>query len=103
MQDFGEDNSENESDEERGESGEEVTSESEIEDEASNEEEWTSSGDSKSDDEDVEARAAAALKKLVPGNLEDLAKVFFCNFSPQLLRFSTSNNNGCEAAGVVMF
>ncbi|KAK1438053.1 hypothetical protein QVD17_03856 [Tagetes erecta] len=72
--DFGEDNSENESDEERGESGEEVTSESEIEDEASNEEEWTSSGDSRSDDEDVEARATAALKKLVPGNLEDLAK-----------------------------
>ncbi|KAI3713969.1 hypothetical protein L1987_72558 [Smallanthus sonchifolius] len=72
--DFGEDNSENESDEEHGESGEEVSSESEIEDEASNEEEWTSSGDSRSDDEDVEARAAAALKKLVPGNLEDFAK-----------------------------
>ncbi|KAD3641934.1 hypothetical protein E3N88_31158 [Mikania micrantha] len=72
--DFGEDNSENESDEEHGESGEEVTSESEIEDEASNEEEWTSSGDSRSDDEDAEARAAEALKKLVPGNLEDFAK-----------------------------
>ncbi|KAI7724692.1 hypothetical protein M8C21_004569, partial [Ambrosia artemisiifolia] len=65
--DFGEDNSENESDEE-------VTSESEVEDEASNEEEWTSSGDSRSDDEDVEARAEKALKKLVPGNLEDFAK-----------------------------
>ncbi|KAL8267195.1 hypothetical protein R6Q59_004539 [Mikania micrantha] len=73
--DFGEDNSENESDEEHGESGEEVTSESEIEDEASNEEEWTSSGDSRSDDEDAEARAAEALKKLVPGNLEDFAKL----------------------------
>nr|XP_043606121.1 uncharacterized protein LOC122578266 isoform X2 [Erigeron canadensis] len=72
--DFGEDNSENESDDEHGESGEEVTSESEIEDEASNEEDWTSSGESKSDDEDMEARATAALKKLVPGNLEDFAK-----------------------------
>ncbi|KAK9052624.1 hypothetical protein SSX86_029254 [Deinandra increscens subsp. villosa] len=72
--DFGEYNSENESDEEHGESGEEVSSESEVEDEASNEEEWTSSGESRSDDEDVEARAAEALKKLVPGNLEDLAK-----------------------------
>ncbi|KAL8201416.1 hypothetical protein R6Q57_012755 [Mikania cordata] len=84
--DFGEDNSENESDEEHGESGEEVTSESEIEDGVSNEEEWTSSGDSRSDDEDAEARAAEAyekdaearaaeaLKKLVPGNLEDFAK-----------------------------
>ncbi|KAF5754257.1 putative adenosinetriphosphatase [Helianthus annuus] len=72
--DFGEDNLENESDEEHGESGEEVTSESDVEDEASNEEEWTSSGDSRSDDEDVEARAEKALKKLVPGNLEDFAK-----------------------------
>ncbi|KAI7753292.1 hypothetical protein M8C21_028336, partial [Ambrosia artemisiifolia] len=73
--DFGEDNSENESDEEHGESGEEVTSESEIDDDdANNEEEWTSSADSKSDDEDVEARAAAALKKLLPGNLEEFAK-----------------------------
>ncbi|KAJ0740096.1 putative AAA+ ATPase domain, ATPase, AAA-type, core, AAA ATPase, AAA+ lid domain-containing protein [Helianthus annuus] len=68
--DFGEDNSENESDEEH----EEVTSESEVDDDASNEEEWTSSADSRSDDEDVEARAAAALKKLVPGNIEELAK-----------------------------
>ncbi|KAK9076290.1 hypothetical protein SSX86_004623 [Deinandra increscens subsp. villosa] len=72
--DFGEDNSENESDEEHGESGEEVTSESENDDDASNEEEWTSSGDSRSDDEGVEARAVEALKKLVPGNLEDIAK-----------------------------
>ncbi|KAI3501990.1 hypothetical protein L1887_30020 [Cichorium endivia] len=71
--DFGEDNSENESDDEHGE-GEEMTSESEIDDEASNEEEWTSSGEHGSDDEDVEARAAEALKKLVPGNLEDFAK-----------------------------
>ncbi|XP_071695591.1 uncharacterized protein [Rutidosis leptorrhynchoides] len=70
--DFGEDNSENESDDEHGES--EVTSESEIDDEASNEEDWTSSNENKSDDEDMEARATAALKKLVPGNLEDFAK-----------------------------
>ncbi|KAL8208163.1 hypothetical protein R6Q57_007575 [Mikania cordata] len=73
--DFGEDNSENESDEEHGESGEEITSESEIDDDdASNEEEWTSSVNSRSDDEDAEARAVEALKKLVPGNLEDIAK-----------------------------
>nr|GEU37864.1 uncharacterized AAA domain-containing protein C16E9.10c-like isoform X1 [Tanacetum cinerariifolium] len=69
--DFGEDN---ESDDEHEESGEDVTSESDIEDEASNEEEWTSSNESKSDDEDLEARATAALKKLVPGNLDDFAK-----------------------------
>ncbi|KAJ9549341.1 hypothetical protein OSB04_021884 [Centaurea solstitialis] len=68
--DFGEDNSENESDDE----GEEISSESEIEDEASNEEEWTSSGESRSDDEDIEARAEAALKKLVPGGIEELTK-----------------------------
>ncbi|KVH95812.1 AAA+ ATPase domain-containing protein [Cynara cardunculus var. scolymus] len=68
--DFGEDNSENESDDE----GEEVTSESEVEDEASNEEEWTSSGESRSDDEDIEARAEEALKKLVPGGIEEFAK-----------------------------
>ncbi|XP_076895023.1 uncharacterized protein LOC143547498 [Bidens hawaiensis] len=72
--DYGEDNSEIESDEEQGESGEEVTSESEVGDDASNEEEWGSSGDSRSDDEDVASRTAAALKKLVPGNLEDIAK-----------------------------
>ncbi|XP_076885587.1 uncharacterized protein LOC143535128 isoform X2 [Bidens hawaiensis] len=72
--DYGEDNSENESEEEHGESGEEVTSESEVGDDASNEEEWGSSGDSRSEDEDVAARAAAALRKLVPGNLEDIAK-----------------------------
>ncbi|GKG56333.1 hypothetical protein Tco_0577408, partial [Tanacetum coccineum] len=34
----------------------------------------TSSNESKSDDEDLEARATAALKKLVPGNLDDFAK-----------------------------
>ncbi|KAI3787329.1 hypothetical protein L1987_41721 [Smallanthus sonchifolius] len=72
--DFGEDNSENESDEEHGESGEEIASESEVDDDTSNEEESSSSGDSRSDDEDVEARAVEALKKLVPGNLEDIAK-----------------------------
>ncbi|KAI3694069.1 hypothetical protein L1987_77028 [Smallanthus sonchifolius] len=71
---FGEDNSENESDEEHGESGEEIASESEVDDDASNDEELSSSGDSRSDDEDAEARAVEALKKLVPGNLDDIAK-----------------------------
>ncbi|KAL4570000.1 hypothetical protein LXL04_025649 [Taraxacum kok-saghyz] len=70
--DFGEDNAENESDDESA--GEEMTSESEVDDEASNEEEWTSSGEPGSDDEDVEARAAEALKKLGSGHLEDFAK-----------------------------
>ncbi|KAI3777758.1 hypothetical protein L1987_47560 [Smallanthus sonchifolius] len=59
-----------ESDEDHGESSEELLSnwklrKLEIEDEASNEEDWTSSGESKSDDEDVEARAAATLRKSV--------------------------------------
>lgn len=61
---------------------EECTSESEIDDEndASNEEEWTSSNEAKSDcsdkDEvDVHAKAEAALKKLVP--LEEFSKVCF--------------------------
>ncbi|WCJ40037.1 P-loop containing nucleoside triphosphate hydrolases superfamily protein [Euphorbia peplus] len=61
----------------------ECTSESEVEDEnhASNEEEWTSSGEAKTDcsDDDVaaaEAKAEAALKKLIPFNLnlEEFAK-----------------------------
>ncbi|XP_024193678.1 uncharacterized protein LOC112197288 isoform X2 [Rosa chinensis] len=59
---------------------EECTSESEIDDEndASNEEEWTSSNEAKSDcsdkDEvDVHAKAEAALKKLVP--LEQFSKM----------------------------
>ncbi|KAK9274576.1 hypothetical protein L1049_021825 [Liquidambar formosana] len=77
--DFGEDcSSECESDD--AESGEECTSESEVEDEndASNEEEWTSSTEAKSecsDDEEIDVQASAeALKKLVPYNLEDFEK-----------------------------
>lgn len=80
MQNFGEDcSSESESDGDNLESGEECTSESEVEDEndGSNEEEWTSSGEAKSegsDDDDVQV-SAEALKKLVPYNLEDFEKV----------------------------
>ncbi|KAG5531841.1 hypothetical protein RHGRI_026451 [Rhododendron griersonianum] len=76
---FGEDcSSESESDGDNLESGEECTSESEVEDEndGSNEEEWTSSGEAKSegsDDDDVQV-SAEALKKLVPYNLEDFEK-----------------------------
>ncbi|XP_027096917.2 uncharacterized protein [Coffea arabica] len=72
--------SETESDDENGESGEECTSESEVEDEndATNEDEWTSSGEAKaetSDDDEVDLQASAeALKKLVPHNLEDFEK-----------------------------
>ncbi|KAE8022974.1 hypothetical protein FH972_008733 [Carpinus fangiana] len=77
--DFGD---ECESDEDDAESGDECTSESEVEDEheASNEEEWTSSGEasadgSDNDEVDAEATAEAALKKLIPYNdLEELAK-----------------------------
>ena len=57
-------------------------SESEVEDEndASNEEEWTSSNEARSDgtdnDEvDVEATAEAALRKPIPCNLEEFEKV----------------------------
>ena len=79
-QDFGD---ECESDEDDAESGDECTSESEVEDEhdASNEEEWTSSGEasadgSDNDEVDAEATAEAALKKLIPyDDLEELAKV----------------------------
>lgn len=76
-QDFGEDcSSESESD---VESGEECTSDSEIEDanDASNEEEWTSSAETKSEaseEDDVEA-SVEALEKLIPFNLEDFEKV----------------------------
>lgn len=74
---------------------EECTSESEIDDEndASNEEEWTSSNEAKSDcsdkDEvDVHAKAEAALKKLVP--LEDFSKVcFWSTRSFFIFNFST--------------
>ncbi|XP_017229337.1 uncharacterized protein LOC108204426 isoform X3 [Daucus carota subsp. sativus] len=80
--DFGEEClSESESDEDNAESGAETTSDTEIEDEndASNEEDWTSSGEAKSDGdaEGFDARAAAveaALNKLVPGHLEDFEK-----------------------------
>ncbi|XP_048135548.1 uncharacterized protein LOC115750587 isoform X4 [Rhodamnia argentea] len=77
--DFGEDCS-SESDDDRAESAEDRASESETEDEneASNEEEWNSSSEARSDgsddEADVQATAEAALKKLVPCNLEDFAK-----------------------------
>lgn len=75
--DFGEDcSSESESD---VESGEECTSDSELEDanDASNEEEWTSSAETKSEasEEDVDVEASVeALEKLIPFNLEDFEK-----------------------------
>ncbi|GFZ15710.1 P-loop containing nucleoside triphosphate hydrolases superfamily protein [Actinidia rufa] len=79
--DFSEDcSSEIESDDDNVESGEEFTSESEIEDEndGSNEEEWTSSGEAKSecsDDDEVGVQVSAeAMKKLIPYNLEDFEK-----------------------------
>ncbi|CAL5354428.1 unnamed protein product [Camellia sinensis] len=77
--DFGEDcSSESESDDENAESGEECSSESEVEDEndGNNEEEWTSSGETRSDctDDDEVQVSAEALKKLVPYNLEDFEK-----------------------------
>ncbi|GAV70608.1 AAA domain-containing protein [Cephalotus follicularis] len=73
--------SECESDDDNTESGEECALESEIEDEndASNEEEWTSSNDARtdcSDDDEVDVRetAEAALRKLVPYSIEDFEK-----------------------------
>ncbi|XP_075082753.1 uncharacterized protein LOC107793587 isoform X4 [Nicotiana tabacum] len=75
--DFGEDcSSESESD---VESGEECTSDSEMEDanDASNEEEWTSSAETKSEasEEDVDVEASVeALEKLIPFSLEDFEK-----------------------------
>ncbi|KAL7001520.1 hypothetical protein U1Q18_002672 [Sarracenia purpurea var. burkii] len=78
--DFGEDcSSESESDDDNLESGEDCTSESEVEDEndGSNEEEWTSSGEARSEcsDDEVDVQVSAeALKKLVPYNLEDFEK-----------------------------
>lgn len=78
-QDFGDDC---ESDDDDAESGEECTSESEVEDEndVSNEEEWTSSGEasadgSDNDEVDAQATAEAALKKLIPDNIEEFEKV----------------------------
>ncbi|XP_017971232.1 PREDICTED: uncharacterized protein LOC18608512 isoform X1 [Theobroma cacao] len=78
--DFGDDcSSESESDDDNLESAVECTSESEIEDEndASNEEDWTSSNETRtdcSDVDEVQATAEAALKKLVPYNLEEFEK-----------------------------
>ncbi|KAG6708019.1 peroxisomal ATPase pex6-like [Carya illinoinensis] len=80
--DFGDDvTSECESDDNDAESGEEATSESEVEDEndVNNEEEWSSSAEanvdgSDNDEDDVQATAEAALKKLIPCNLEDFGK-----------------------------
>ncbi|XP_058096599.1 uncharacterized protein LOC131242160 isoform X2 [Magnolia sinica] len=79
--DFGQEcASESETDADNAESGAECTSESEVEDEndASNEEDWASSSEVKSDcsDEDeIDLQASAeALKKLVPHGLEEFAK-----------------------------
>ncbi|KAF3449595.1 hypothetical protein FNV43_RR10324 [Rhamnella rubrinervis] len=78
--DFGDDcQSEGESDDDGIESGEESTTESEVEEEndANNEEEWTNdakSDCSDNDEVDVQATAEAALRKLVPCNLEDFEK-----------------------------
>ncbi|XP_039036876.1 uncharacterized protein LOC120173907 isoform X1 [Hibiscus syriacus] len=76
--DFGDDcSSESESDEDNLESAVDGTSESEIEDEndASNEEDCTSSNETNcSDVDEVQATAEAALKKLVPYNLEEFEK-----------------------------
>ncbi|KAB1999332.1 hypothetical protein ES319_D12G153700v1 [Gossypium barbadense] len=78
--DFGDDcSSESESDEDNQESVVDGTSESDIEDEndASNEEDWTSSNETRtdcSDEDEMQATAEAALKKLVPYNLEEFEK-----------------------------
>ncbi|XVE49752.1 hypothetical protein DITRI_Ditri01bG0106500 [Diplodiscus trichospermus] len=77
--DFGDCSSESESEDENPESAVDCTSESEIEDEndASNEEDWTSSNETRtdcSDVDEVQATAEAALKKLVPYNLEEFEK-----------------------------
>lgn len=63
-----------ESDEDHAES--ECTDESEAEDnnDVTNEEDWTSSGESRSDDEETDVRVSEALKKLIPDNLEEFAK-----------------------------
>ncbi|KAJ0038151.1 hypothetical protein Pint_23181 [Pistacia integerrima] len=75
--DFGDDYS---SDEDNVESCEDCTSESEVEDEndASNEGDWTNNNKTRSDcsDDDVEATAEKALRKLIPYNLEDFEKTF---------------------------
>lgn len=71
------DSSEYESDDDDAESEEE--SEVEDENDAAHEEEWTSSGEasadgSDNDEVDVQATAEAALKKLIPYNLEEFEK-----------------------------
>lgn len=84
-QDFSDDfTSECESDDNDAESGEECTSESEVEDghDVSNEEEWSSSAEanvdgSDKDEVDVQATAEAVLKKLIPYNLADFGKVLY--------------------------
>lgn len=89
MQDIDDDQSSDyESDDDNAESGEEGDLESENDDDndASNEEEWTSSAEAKSDasdNEDALATAEAALKKvkaavkkLVPYNVEEFEKVY---------------------------
>lgn len=94
-QDFGDDcASESESDDD-AESGEECTSESEVDDEndATNEEDWTSSGEasadgSDNDEIDVQATAEAALKKLIPHSLEEFEKVLAFLWGGGLLRFN---------------
>ncbi|OMO60115.1 ATPase, AAA-type, core [Corchorus capsularis] len=78
--DLGDDcSSESESDDDNLESAAECTSESEIEDEndATNEEDWTSSNETRTDCSDLDevaATAEAALKKLIPCNLEEFEK-----------------------------
>ncbi|KAK8521143.1 hypothetical protein V6N12_005054 [Hibiscus sabdariffa] len=76
--DFGDDcSSESESDEDNLESAVDDTSESDIEDEndASNEEDWSSSNETNcSDVDEVQEKAEAALKKLVPYSLEEFEK-----------------------------
>lgn len=96
--DFGE---ENELDDDSGESEEECQTESDVEDEndASNEEEWTSGADAKSDatDEDeVDVNISAeALKKLVPYDLEEFEKRVSgdCESSPE-----PSNSDATESS-----
>lgn len=80
------------------ESVEDGISESEVEDEndAVNEEEWTSSVEAKSDfsDDDavdVEATAEASLKKLLPFSLEEFEKVCFLKYQLSDTRYFTTH------------
>ncbi|KAL4638271.1 hypothetical protein ACB092_03G135100 [Castanea dentata] len=79
--DFGDDCASESESEDDAESGEECTSESEVDDEndATNEEDWTSSGEasadvSDNDEIDMQAIAEAALKKVIPHSLEEFEK-----------------------------